>query len=307
MAARTGSFGVLDRKLERFEKARAEPPQDAVALGRRDKDVLLRHVGHGPDDGQHVIELLHADFAVDDGDALLAGLLGEPERGDRAAEQQQRLGHVLPGGLETSFIPVPRPAEQRAHVFLEHRERHVGEPGLKAGGLGHEHGRPPRRFQIGDVLHRHDRPFVDQAVEAGRDGFARRVRDRFPGRARIRGGRAARRCWRGRATPNNPAARQSGSGAVRDRSPAASECVPLGGGQTVRQDSKTFFRARARAASPIRSSTATVGRSTLFARKWAIIAWTIGSPRSVAQAASAPAFRQERQSANPKLRRRKSF
>lgn len=74
-------------ELERFEKARTEPPQDAVALGRRDEDVLLRHVGHGPDDGQHLIELLHADFTVDDSNALLAGLLGMAERGDRAAEQ----------------------------------------------------------------------------------------------------------------------------------------------------------------------------------------------------------------------------
>jgi hypothetical protein len=166
MAVRTGSVRRARPEVEGLEKARAESPQDAVALGRGDEDVLLRHVGNGPDDRQHVVELLHADFAVDDGDTLLAGLLGEPKRGDRAAEQQQRLGHVLPGGPETSFIAVPRPAEQSAHVFLKHRERHIGEPGLKAGGLGHEHGCPPRRFQIDDVLHRHDRPFADQAVES---------------------------------------------------------------------------------------------------------------------------------------------
>ena len=65
---------------------------------------------------------------------------------------------------------------------------------------------------------------------------------RFPGRARIQGGRAARQCWRGRATPNNPAARQSGSGAVRGQSPEASQsAVPLGGGQTVRQGIEDFL------------------------------------------------------------------
>ena len=167
MAARTGSFGVLDRKSNASRKRGLNRRRTRIALGRRDEDVLLRHVGDGPDDRQHVVELLHADFALDDGDAVLAGLLGVPERGDRAAEQQQRLGDVPPGGLEAPLVPVPRPAEQRAHVFLEHGEGRVGEPGLKAGGLGHEHRRPPRRFQIGDVLHRHDRPFVDQAVKAG--------------------------------------------------------------------------------------------------------------------------------------------
>jgi hypothetical protein len=134
----------------------------------------------------------------------------------------------------------------------------------------------------------------------GRDGFARRVRDQIPGHARTRDGLAARRCWRGRATPNNPVARQSGSGAVRDRSPAAFRARPARPRRPSARTSKTLFRARARAAGPIRFGMFAVGRSTLFARKWAIIAWTIGSPRSVAQAASAPAFRQERQSANPK-------
>ncbi len=197
---------------------------------------MLRHVGHGPDDRQHVVELLHADFALDDGDTLLAGLLGEPERGDRAAEQQQRLGHVLPGGLETPFIPVPRPAEQRAHVFLEHRERHIGEPGLKAGGLGHEHGRPPRRFQIGDVLHRHDRPFVDQAIEAvGMDSpgvsatnsQATRVFEAVEQRDDVgRGGRL-------RIIPQPGKAGAAQFGIDRQK---LLKCVPLGGGQTVRQD-----------------------------------------------------------------------
>jgi hypothetical protein len=32
-------------EIKRLEKARAEPSKDAVALGRGDEDVLLRHVG----------------------------------------------------------------------------------------------------------------------------------------------------------------------------------------------------------------------------------------------------------------------
>ena len=60
---------------------------------------------------QYVIELLHADFTVDDSDTVLAGLLGMPERSDRATEQQQRFGHVLPSGLKAPFIPIPRPGE----------------------------------------------------------------------------------------------------------------------------------------------------------------------------------------------------
>ena len=67
--------------------------------------------------------------------------------------------------------------------------------------------------------------------------------------------------------------------------------------------SKVFLRARARAARPIRSSTAAAGSRTPLARRWASIAWTMGSPRSVAHAASVPTRRQARQSANPKLRR----
>jgi hypothetical protein len=54
------------------------------------------------------------------------------------------------------------PAEQGAHVFLEHRERRVGQPGFQAGRLNCEDRRLPRRFEIGDVLDGHDRPFVDQ-------------------------------------------------------------------------------------------------------------------------------------------------
>ena len=72
-------------EVERLEKARAEPPRDAVALGRGDEDVLLRHVGDGPDDREHVIAFLHADFAVGDGDR-------RPPRppSDRNANRQTR-------------------------------------------------------------------------------------------------------------------------------------------------------------------------------------------------------------------------
>ena len=111
--------------------------------------------------------MLHADFTFDDSDTILPGFLGVPERGDGATEQQQRPGNVAPCRLETSFVPVLRPAEQRAYVFLEHGERRVGQSGSKAGGLGDKDGRPPCRFEIGDVLHGHDRPLIDQAREAG--------------------------------------------------------------------------------------------------------------------------------------------
>ena len=154
-------------EVERGEKARAEPAQHRVSLGRRDEDVLIRHVGHGPDDGKHAVELLHADLAFDHGDAILSGFLGVPERGDGAAEQDQRPGHIAPRGLETPLVAVPRPAEQGAHVFLEHGERRVGQPGFEAGRLDHEDRRPPCRFEIGDVLDGHDRPLVDQPGEAG--------------------------------------------------------------------------------------------------------------------------------------------
>jgi hypothetical protein len=64
------------------------------------------------------------------------------------------------------------------------------------------------------------------------------------------------------------------------------------------------LRARARAARPILSNTntAAAGGTILFARQRSRIATTIGSPRSVAHAASAQVRRHERQSANPKLR-----
>jgi hypothetical protein len=88
------------------------------------------------------------------------------KRGDGTAEQDQRLGHIAPRGLESSLVPVARPAEQAAHVFLEHGERRVGQPGFQAGRLNREDRRPSRRFQIGDVLDGHDRPLVDQPGEA---------------------------------------------------------------------------------------------------------------------------------------------
>ena len=111
--------------------------------------------------------MLHADLAFDYRDAVLSGLLGVTERGDGATEQDQRLGDIAPRGLEASLVAVSRPAEQGAHVFLEHGERRVGEPGFQAGGLNREDRRPPRRFEIGDVLDGHDRPLVNQPGEAG--------------------------------------------------------------------------------------------------------------------------------------------
>ena len=159
--------GRVRPEVERREKARAEPAQHRVSLGRRDEDVLIRHIGHGPDDGKHAVELLHADLAFDHGDAILTGLLRAAERGDGAAEQDQCPGDIAPRGLETPLVAVPRPAEQGAHVFLEHGERRVGQPGFQAGGLNREDRRAPCRFEIGDVLDGHDRPLVDQPGETG--------------------------------------------------------------------------------------------------------------------------------------------
>jgi len=67
-AASTGSLGEFDRKSN---AARKRGRQDAVSLGRRDEDVLIRRVGHGSDDGKHAVELHHADFAFDHGAAVL--------------------------------------------------------------------------------------------------------------------------------------------------------------------------------------------------------------------------------------------
>ena len=46
-------------------------------------------------------------------------------------EQNQRPGDITSRGLETPLVPVPCPAKQGAHVFLEHGERRIGQPGLK--------------------------------------------------------------------------------------------------------------------------------------------------------------------------------
>jgi hypothetical protein len=61
--------------------------------------------------------LFHADLAINGGATILSGFPCMPERGDGTAEQQQRPGHILPGGLEPAFISVPRSAEQRPHVL----------------------------------------------------------------------------------------------------------------------------------------------------------------------------------------------
>ena len=77
------------------------------------------------------------------------------------------LGDVAPGRLETLLVAVARPAEQRPHVFLEHGERCVRQPGFEARGLDDEDRRSSRRFEFGDVRDSHDRALVDQSREAG--------------------------------------------------------------------------------------------------------------------------------------------
>ena len=108
---------MFDRKSNAARKRGAEPAQHRIALGRRDQDVLIRDVGDGPDDGQHAVELRHADLAFDHGDAVLSGFLGVPEGGDGAAEQDQSLGDIAPGRLETLLVAVPCPAEQVPMYF----------------------------------------------------------------------------------------------------------------------------------------------------------------------------------------------
>ena len=290
-------------EVERREKARAEPAQDRVSLGRRDEDVLIRHIGHGPDDGKHAIELLHADLAFDHGDAILSGFLRAAERGDGAAEQDQCPGDIAPRGLETPLVAVPRPAEQGAHVFLEHGERRVGEPGFEARSLDNEDRRPPRGFELGDVRDGHDRSFVDQPGEAsGMNSSGARWVDSQPPRVfeAIQqrddvGGRGRLRII--------PQPGEAGSAQFRiDREQSRRACPAPTSDMPAARASKVFFRARARAANPIRSNTAAAGSKTPLVRRWASIAWTMGSPRSVAQAASVPTRRQVRQSAKPKRR-----
>ena len=85
-----GENGIVRRvrpEVEGGEEARTEPAQHRISLGRRDQDVLIRHVGDGSDDGQHAVELRHADLPFDHGDAILSGFLGLPKGRDGAAEQ----------------------------------------------------------------------------------------------------------------------------------------------------------------------------------------------------------------------------
>ena len=181
---------------------------------------------------------LHADFAVNDGDAVLSSLLGLLQRRDGAAEQQQCLGDVALRGLEPPLIPVLGLGEQRTHVLLEHGECCVRESGSQAGDLGHEDSRPPRGLEIGDVLHGHDRAFIDQSTEAGGMNSSRALGTN-PKAARVFepveqsddvGG-----CWRLRIIPQPGEARAVHLRIDRQQ---AFECVALGVGQIIRQGLK---------------------------------------------------------------------
>ena len=270
-----GQHGIVRRvrpEVEGGEEARAEPAQHRIALGRRDQDVLIRDVGDGADDRQHAVELRHADLALDHGDAVLSGFLGVPERGDCAAEQDQRPGDIAPRGLETPLVAVPGPAEQGAHVFLEHGERRIGQSGFEARRLDNEDRRSPRGFEIGDVLDGHDRALVDQPGQTGGmdasgafriDSQTPRVFEAIQQRDDVRGRRRLRII---------PQPGEAGSAQFRIDRQQPRERVPLGIGHPAASASKVFLRARARAASPIRSNTVAEGRTTLIARRWASIA-----------------------------------
>ncbi|HTR78073.1 MAG TPA: hypothetical protein VMH39_08180, partial [Gemmatimonadaceae bacterium] len=110
----------------------------------------------------------HADLAFNHSDAVLSGFLRVPQGSNGAAEQDQGPGYIAPRRLITPLVAIPRPAEQGSHVFLEHGERRVGQPGFQAGRLNREDRRPPCRFEIGDVLDGHDRALVDQPSQTGR-------------------------------------------------------------------------------------------------------------------------------------------
>ena len=87
-----GENGIVRRvrpEVESGEKARAEPAQHRIALGRRDQEFLIRHAGDSSDDGQHAVKLRHADLALDNGDSVLPGFFRVPKGGDGAAEQDQ--------------------------------------------------------------------------------------------------------------------------------------------------------------------------------------------------------------------------
>src|SRR5512132_2758424 len=71
------------------------------------------------------------------------------------------------GGLKAPFVPVLRLAEQRTHVLFEHGERRIGEAGLQVGGLRDQDRGAACRFEIGNVLHRHDGALIEEPAEAG--------------------------------------------------------------------------------------------------------------------------------------------
>jgi hypothetical protein len=254
-------------EIERGEEARAEPAQDRVSLGRRDEEVLIRHIGHGPDDGKHAVELLHADLAFDHGDAILTGFLRAAERGDGAAEQDQCPGDIAPRGLETSLIAVPCPAEQGAHVFLEHGERRVGEPGFEAHSLDNEDRRPSRGFELGDMRNGQDSSFVDQAGEAsGMNSSGARCVDSQPPRVFEAIQQRDDVRWRGRlriiSQPGEAGSAQFGI----DREQSGQRAQLRFG--HARHDSLEGFLSRpGSAANPIRSNTAAAGSRTPLVRK----------------------------------------
>ena len=119
-----------------------------------------------------------------------------------------------------------------------------------------------RRLEIGDVLRGHDGAFVDQPAEAG--GMDAPGASAPTPRPRTYSSRSSSAtCSTAPAIPDSPAARRSGSGARPDR--ASARLSSASRSASVRPSAKAWnarLRARARAASPIRSSTAAAGMST---------------------------------------------
>ena len=95
-------------ELKSSQEPRDEPTQHGITFGRGDEEILIRDLGDSPDDRQDILEPLHADLAIDYGDAVLAGLLSLLERSDGAAKQQQCLRHIAFGSrsvVRLGFVP----------------------------------------------------------------------------------------------------------------------------------------------------------------------------------------------------------
>ncbi len=296
-----GQHGIVRRarlEPECFQEPRAEAAEDRVFLGRGDQDVLVGDVGGGLDHRQGTLEPGHADLTIDHAHAVLAGRLRLLECEDRASEQQQRLGDVAFGRVETPLVLAARFGEQRAHVFFEHGERRVWRSATWATRIA------LRRTGSRSAMCCAVMMAPSSTSRPSRAGWIRRARSGLIPRPRTKSSRSSSSIMFDGAGDSG----ESRDQAKRDRRTSgsyASNPTSFSLSASVRPDASVWnavLRARTRASSPMRSRTVGAGMSTRAARRCSSIARTIGSPRSVAHAASAPTRRQVRQPANPKRR-----